>query len=100
MGQQVYNQYNLEMNYWPAEALNLSPMHEPLFQMLKELSQTGSKRQKIITMHPAGYCIIIRICGVALHRSTQPIMVFGLQVVHGCADIYGHIIYLRRIKFF
>jgi hypothetical protein len=99
-GSKYTTNINLEMNYWPAEALNLSPMHEPLFQMLKELSQTGSKRQKIIIMHPVGYYIIIRICGGALHRSTQPIMAFGLLVVHGCADIYGHIIYLRRIKIF
>ena len=33
---------NLEMNYWPAEVTNLSETHRPLFQMLKELSQTGS----------------------------------------------------------
>ena len=34
---------NLEMNYWPAEPTNLSEMHEPLIQMVKELSQTGKK---------------------------------------------------------
>ena len=32
---------NTEMNYWPAEKCNLSEMHEPLIQMVKELSQTG-----------------------------------------------------------
>jgi len=32
---------NTEMNYWPAEVTNLSELHEPLFRMLKELSQTG-----------------------------------------------------------
>jgi alpha-L-fucosidase 2 len=32
---------NTEMNYWPAEATNLSELHEPLFRMLKEVSQTG-----------------------------------------------------------
>src|SRR6185436_9482984 len=37
---------NAEMNYWPAEALNLSPMHEPLFKMIEELSQTGKKTAK------------------------------------------------------
>jgi alpha-L-fucosidase 2 len=34
---------NTEMNYWPAEKCNLSEMHEPLIQMIKELSQTGQK---------------------------------------------------------
>ena len=29
---------NTEMNYWPAEITNLPEMHEPLFQMVKELS--------------------------------------------------------------
>jgi alpha-L-fucosidase 2 len=34
---------NTEMNYWPAEKCNLTEMHEPLIQMVKELSQTGQK---------------------------------------------------------
>ncbi|QEH41605.1 glycoside hydrolase N-terminal domain-containing protein [Chitinophaga sp. XS-30] len=32
---------NTEMNYWPAEKDNLPEMHEPLIQMVKELSVTG-----------------------------------------------------------
>lgn len=32
---------NTEMNYWPAEVTNLSETHQPLFQMVKELSVTG-----------------------------------------------------------
>jgi len=32
---------NTEMNYWPAEVTNLSEMHQPLFDMLKDLSITG-----------------------------------------------------------
>ncbi len=32
---------NTQMNYWPAEVTNLSEMHEPLFQLVKELSITG-----------------------------------------------------------
>jgi len=34
------------MNYWPAEFLNLSPMHEPLFKMIEELSQSGRETAK------------------------------------------------------
>lgn len=37
---------NTEMNYWPAEKCNLPEMHEPLIQMVKELSQTGRKTAK------------------------------------------------------
>lgn len=32
---------NTEMNYWPSDVTNLSEMQQPLFQMIKELSQTG-----------------------------------------------------------
>lgn len=34
---------NTEMNYWPAEVTNLSELHEPLFAMLKDLSETGQQ---------------------------------------------------------
>lgn len=37
---------NTEMNYWPAEKCNMSEMHEPLVQMLKELSVTGKETAK------------------------------------------------------
>jgi alpha-L-fucosidase 2 len=40
-GSKYTTNINLEMNYWPAELLNLSPMHEPLFDMITELSHTG-----------------------------------------------------------
>ena len=32
---------NTEMNYWPAEVTNLSETHQPLIQMVKELSKSG-----------------------------------------------------------
>ena len=34
---------NTEMNYWSAEITNLSELHEPLIQMVKELSEAGRK---------------------------------------------------------
>jgi len=34
---------NTEMNYWPAEVTNLAEMHEPLIEMVKDLSVTGRK---------------------------------------------------------
>lgn len=34
---------NLEMNYWPAEVANLSECTEPLFKMIKELTDQGSE---------------------------------------------------------
>ena len=37
---------NTEMNYWPSEVTNLSEMSDPLVQMIKELSVTGSETAK------------------------------------------------------
>ena len=37
---------NLQMNYWPAEATNLSEMAEPLFGLLEHLSVTGPQQQR------------------------------------------------------
>jgi len=37
---------NTEMNYWPAEKTNLSEMHAPLINMVKELSITGQQTAK------------------------------------------------------
>lgn len=40
---------NAEMNYWPAEKTNLSELHEPFLQMVKDLSVTG--RETAQTMY-------------------------------------------------
>lgn len=32
---------NAEMNYWPAEVTNLSETHEPLFSLVRDLSESG-----------------------------------------------------------
>lgn len=37
---------NVEMNYWPAEVCNLSECHEPLFRMIKEVSENGKETAK------------------------------------------------------
>jgi alpha-L-fucosidase 2 len=37
---------NAEMNYWPAEKTNLSELHEPFLQMVKEMAQAGEKTAK------------------------------------------------------
>ncbi|AZA57771.1 glycoside hydrolase family 95 protein [Chryseobacterium shandongense] len=39
---------NTEMNYWPAEKTNLSEMHEPLIQMIKDLSESGKETAKVM----------------------------------------------------
>lgn len=37
---------NTEMNYWPAQVTNLSEMHKPLLDLVKNLSQTGQATAK------------------------------------------------------
>lgn len=37
---------NTEMNYWPAEVTNLSECHQPLFDMLAEVAESGKKTAK------------------------------------------------------
>lgn len=39
---------NVEMNYWPAEIANLSELHEPFIQMVKEVAQTGAETAKMM----------------------------------------------------
>lgn len=43
---------NTEMNYWPAEVTNLTEMHDPLIQMVRELSVTGKETAEV--MYGAG----------------------------------------------
>lgn len=39
---------NTEMNYWPAEKTNLQEMHQPLIQMIKDLSESGKATAKVM----------------------------------------------------
>ena len=39
---------NTEMNYWPAEKCNLSEMHEPLIQLVKDISVQGAETAKVM----------------------------------------------------
>lgn len=39
---------NTEMNYWPAEVTNLSEMHFPLIDMIRELSETGRETARVM----------------------------------------------------
>ncbi|MEZ4926751.1 MAG: glycoside hydrolase family 95 protein [Saprospiraceae bacterium] len=52
---------NTEMNYWPAEVTNLSEMHEPLFDLIRDISVTG--RESASKMYGAR--------GWAIHHNTD-----------------------------
>ncbi|WP_242692039.1 glycoside hydrolase family 95 protein [Aridibaculum aurantiacum] len=45
-GSKYTTNINAEMNYWPAELLNLSPLHEPFFKMVEELAEAGRQTAK------------------------------------------------------
>jgi alpha-L-fucosidase 2 len=38
---------NTQMNYWPVEALNLSELHEPMFDLIDRLSATGQETARV-----------------------------------------------------
>ncbi|WP_139997646.1 glycosyl hydrolase family 95 catalytic domain-containing protein [Paenibacillus paridis] len=59
---------NTQMNYWPAELGNLSECHEPLFQMIEELSESGA-RTAAIHYNSAGW---VTHHNVDLWRTSTP----------------------------
>ena len=60
---------NTEMNYWPAETANLSECAEPLFQMVRDISQTGRRTAEVM-YHARGW-----VChhNTDIWRATAPI---------------------------
>ena len=60
-GSKYTTNINAEMNYWPTELLNLSPLHEPLFSMIEELSKAGKKTAHVHYNSP----------GWVLHHNTD-----------------------------
>lgn len=60
---------NTEMNYWPAETTSLSECAEPLFQMVREIAETG-RRTAEVNYHARGW-----VChhNTDLWRATAPI---------------------------
>ncbi len=39
---------NLEMNYWPAEVTSLSDLNEPLFRLIREVSESGAETAQVM----------------------------------------------------
>jgi alpha-L-fucosidase 2 len=99
-GSKYTTNINAEMNYWPAELLNLSPMHEPLFKMINELSVTGRQTAKVHYNAP----------GWVLHHNTDiwrgaaPINAsnHGIWVTGGawlCHHLWEHYLYTQDKHF-
>jgi alpha-L-fucosidase 2 len=91
---------NTEMNYWPAEIAALPEMHQPLFQMLKDLSQTGKKSASHI-YHARGWNLhhntdLWRITGVVDGGY------YGIWPMGGawlCQQIWQHYVYTGDTAF-
>ena len=79
------------MNYWPAEVCNLSECHQPLFDMLKDISVTGAKTAK--TYYGASGWVTHH--NIDLWRGTAPVDAarFGMWPVGGawlCQHLWEH----------
>ncbi|MBI4976795.1 MAG: glycoside hydrolase family 95 protein [Spirochaetes bacterium] len=64
---------NTQMNYWPAETANLADCHEPLFDLISDISITGEKTARI-NYGARGFCAHHN---VDLWRQTAPAGNFG-----------------------
>jgi alpha-L-fucosidase 2 len=91
---------NTEMNYWPAEVCNLSECAQPLFDMLKDISQTGAKTARLY-YHCGGW---VAHHNIDLWRGTAPVDAarYGMWPVGGawlCQHIWEHYAFNREPEF-
>lgn len=99
-GSKYTTNINAEMNYWPAELLNLSHMHEPLFAMIKELSLTGKLTAQDHYNAPGW----VLHHNTDLWRGTAPINAanHGIWVTGGawlCQHLWEHYLFTRDKNF-
>lgn len=91
---------NTEMNYWPAEVCNLSECHQPLFDMLKDISVTGAKTAK--TYYRCNGWVAHH--NIDLWRGTAPVDAarFGMWPVGGawlCQHVWEHYVFTGDQRF-
>jgi len=92
---------NLEMNYWPAEAANLSECAEPLFQFLREMSATGRGVAEQM-YHRAGW---VMHHDTSLWRCAQPVdsqAYFSFWPMAGgwlCRHLWDHYLFTQDREF-
>ncbi len=91
---------NLEMNYWPAEVTNLSDLNDPLFRLIREVSQTGAQTARIM-YGKDGWVLhhntdIWRVTGAIDHASSGMWMTGGAWV---CRHLWEHYLYTGDKEF-
>jgi len=99
-GSKYTTNINLEMNYWPADLLNLSPMQQPLFEMIKELAVTGTETAKQYYNAPGW----VLHHNTDLWRGTAPINAANHGIWVGgaawlCDHLWQHYLYTLDKKF-
>jgi alpha-L-fucosidase 2 len=82
---------NTQMNYWPAEVCNLSECHQPLFELLRDISVAGATTAK--TYYGAGGWVTHH--NIDLWRGTAPVDAarYGMWPVGGawlCQHLWEH----------
>jgi alpha-L-fucosidase 2 len=82
---------NLQMNYWPAEVCNLAECHQPLFELTRDLSETGARTAR--TQYNLGGWVLHH--NTDLWRGTAPVDAakYGTWPVGGawlCHHLWEH----------
>ena len=90
---------NLQMNYWPSDVANLSPLAEPLLALLEDLSVSGARTAK--DMYGArGWCCHHH---TDIWRLTVPVHgAYGLWPMGGAwlsAQLWEHWLFTRDLGF-
>jgi alpha-L-fucosidase 2 len=91
---------NTQMNYWPTEVTNLSECHQPLFDMLKDLTVTGAKTARVY--YDCGGWVAHH--NIDLWRGTAPVDAakYGMWPVGGawlCQHLWEHYLFTGDRKF-
>lgn len=99
-GSKYTTNINAEMNYWPAETLNLSSLHEPLFTMIEELAVAGKQTAKDHYNAPGW----VLHHNTDLWRGTAPINAanHGIWVTGGawlCQHLWEHYLFTQDKTF-
>ena len=94
---------NLEMNYWPSEVCNLSELNEPLFRLIREVSQTGRETARVMYGCQDSTAWVLhhntdlwRITGSVDNAPSGMWMSGGAWL---CTHLWQHYLYTRDVDF-
>ena len=92
---------NLEMNYWPADVTNLQELNEPLFKLIKEISETGKETARIMYGTDKGWVLHHN---TDIWRITGPVDAapYGMWPTGGawlCRHLWEHYLYTGCVDF-